>query len=249
MKKIAALAVLVALPAAAGLVGAAEDEAIEILKKSDEFHYGYGDSHLTLHSLLKDKDGATSEIKYEMWEKGEKRLLVFQEPPDLTGTAVLVKDPDTIYVYEPEFNKVRRIAAHAKKQTMFGMDYSMDESALRFLHKQYDPKIESEDEDTAVLILEQKPGLDKAWPKLRVTVDKKNHWIASKIEYLDAKGKKHKTEVRKGVKTIGGRLVTSIMIMTDHQKKHSTSIVIDKAEYDLGLPEEMFTKRYLVREE
>jgi outer membrane lipoprotein-sorting protein len=163
--------------------------------------------------------------------------------------AILTKDKDTIYIYEPEFNKVRRVAAHAKKQTMLGMDYTMDESAQKHLYKQYDPKIVSDDASEAVLLLEQKSGLDKAWPQLKVHVDKDTHWIAKKIEYIDSKGKKRKTEKRKGVKKLGGRWVTSIMVMTDHGKKHSTTLLMKAAKFNKGLSDKMFTKRYLVREE
>jgi len=246
---------LAALPVFLGLADGADDKApgslsaLQILKKCDDFHHGYEDSYMKLLTVIKDKDGNKTELGSEMWEKGEKRLMVFSDPPDISGMAVLTKDIDTIYVYEPEFNKVRRVAAHAKKQTMFGMDYTMDESAQMHLHKQYDVKMLSEDATEAVLLLEQKSGLDKAWPKLKVFVDKENHWISKKIEYLDKKGKKHKTEVRKGVKKMGGRTVTSIMAMKDHGKKHSTTIIMKAAKFNKGLSDKMFTKRYLVREE
>ena len=246
---------LAALPVVPGLAGGADDKApgslsaLEILKKCDDFHHGYEDSYYKIRVVIKDKDGNKSEMMQEMWEKGEKRLLVFSDPPDVAGMAILTKDKDTIYIYEPEFNKVRRVAAHAKKPTMLGMDYTMDESAQKPLHKVYDPKILSEDTSEAVLLLEQKSGLDKAWPQLKVHVDKDTHWIAKKIEYLDSKGKKRKAEKRKGVKKLGGRWVTSIMAMTDHGKKHSTTLILKAAKFNKGLSDKMFTKRYLVREE
>ena len=223
--------------------------ALEILKKSDEYHFGYKDIHMKLQSVVKDKDGKKTELKYELWAKGEKRLLVFSHPPEAKGLAVLAKDPDTIYVYEPEFNKVRRIASHAKKQGMLGMDYTMDEMGTLHLHKQYDPKLESEDEKKAVLWLEQKKGLDKAWPELRVVVDKEHYWAATKIEYHDEKGKKKKTEVRKKFKKFTAGTAPSVMVMTSHAKKHSTAIIIKSIDLNKGLPDEMFSKRYLVREE
>jgi outer membrane lipoprotein-sorting protein len=243
---------LVAVPA---LLVAADDKkpgslsALEILNRCDEFHHGHQDSSYVIRTIVKDKDGNKTEMLHEMWEKGEKRLMVFSEPPDVAGFAVLTKDPDTIYVYEPEFNKVRRIAAHAKKQTMFGMDYTMDESGMRHLAVCYDPKIESEDETQAVLVLKQKAGLDKAWPKLKVTVDKEKNWHASKIQYFNSKGKKRKTETRKGYKKLGGKFVTAIMLMKDHGKKHSTTLIMKKAKFNEGISDKIFSKRYLVRED
>jgi outer membrane lipoprotein-sorting protein len=250
-----AMAVLLAPVSAAVIAQAGSDKepgslsALEILEKSDDFHYGYEDAYRTVKTIVKDKDGNTSQLLYEIWEKGKKRLLVFSEPPELAGMAVLVKNEDTIYVYEPEFNKVRRIAAHAKKQSMFGMDYSTDEMATINLHKFYDPELVEEDSKKAVLMLEQKPGQDKAWPKLRVVVDKTKHWAAVNIQYMDEKGNKKKTEKRKKVKNLGGRYVTSVMIMTDHTKKHSTTLILTKCKYNQGLEDKMFTKRYLIREE
>ncbi len=245
-----------AVPALAGLMADAADDkapgsltAMEILKKSDDFHYGYDDSHRTIKVISKDKDGEKKEMIWEMWEKGMKRLILFNDPPELKGMALLVKDMSTVYIYEPELNKVRKIANHAKKQTMFGMDYSTDEMATFNLHKFYDPKILEEDSEKAVLLLEQKASEDKAWPILKLTVDKVNHWAAVNIEYQNEQGKKKKTEVRKSFKKKGGRWITEVMVMTDHAKKHSTTLVQVECEYNKGLEDEMFTKRFLIREE
>jgi outer membrane lipoprotein-sorting protein len=124
--------VLLLAPVSVGLAGGDKAPgsltAAEMLERCDEFHHGHQDSNYIIRTVIKDKDGNKTMLLHEMWEKGQKRLMVFSEPPDIAGMAILAKDPDTIYVYEPEFNKVRRIAAHAKKQSMFGMDYSMDES-------------------------------------------------------------------------------------------------------------------------
>ncbi len=245
--------VLLLAPVSVGLAG--DDlapgslTADEILERCDEFHHGYNDSQVTVRTIIKDKDGNKTMLLHEMWEKGQRRLMIFSEPPDIAGMAVLAKDPDTIYVYEPEFNKVRRIASHAKKQTMFGMDYTMDESGIRHLAVHYVPTIESEDEMQAVLVLKQKKGEDKAWPKLKLTVQKDSHWEAVKIQYLDDKGKKRKTETRMKLKMLGGRLATAVMVMKNHDKKHSTTLIMKKAKYNQGLPDEMFSKRYLIREE
>jgi len=249
-------AILVVLPAIVGTRAGGADgtepgtmSAFEILVESDAFHYDYSDCHMKLETVLKDKDGNKSGIRYEMWEKGVKRLVVMQEPADIAGMAVLAKDKDTIYVYEPEFNKVRRVASHAKKQTMFGMDYSTDEMATHELHEDYDPSLVEEDASMAKLKLVQKTGLDKAWPELTVTIDKTNHFAATKIEYRDEKGEKHKTEKRKKFKKMGGKWIAGVMVMTDHDKKHSTAIIPTFAEFDIGLEDKMFTKRFLVREE
>jgi outer membrane lipoprotein-sorting protein len=248
---IATLVVAVQVPA-----GAADDPkapgaltALEILERCDSFHFFYQDVHMQVTSILKDADGNVTKMAFDVREKGIKRLVQFHEPPDVAGMAVLVKDEDTIYVYEPEFNKVRRIASHAKKQTMLGSDYTFDDMATKKLAPHYEPSLVSEDEHDAVLWLEQKPGKDKAWPTIRLYIDKDEHFLARKIQYFDEAGKKRKTELRKKLKHNDGHWVPTVVSLTDHVKKHSTTNIVKKAKYDQGLPDTIFSKRYLIREE
>ncbi len=226
-----------------------ELDASQILARCDEFHYFYDDAHMKVRSVLVDGEGKTDELGMEVWEKGEKRLIVFSSPPEVSGMAVLVKDPSTIYVYEPEFNKVRRIASSAKKQSLMGSDYSFDEMAMKKLGLDYDPVILSEDEGSAVLELIAKPGKDKAWPRLELVVDKTKHFMASKIRFFDASGKKVKTETRKKLATSGEWTYPSVLVMVDHGRDHSTTNIVESVTYNKGLPDSMFTKRYLIRED
>jgi outer membrane lipoprotein-sorting protein len=253
-------ATVVACAAIAGSLGWADQpdsgpkepgalSAAQILERCDEFHFFYADSHMLVRSVLENEDGAVDELDTEVWEKGDKRLVMFHAPPEVAGMAVLVKDADTIYVYEPEFNKVRRIASHAKKQSMLGSDYSFDEMATKKLSVDYEPRVLTEDEHSVVLELQAREGTDKAWPTLKLFIDKDNQWMAEKIQYLDADGNKIKTETRKKLKKIGGKTYPSVLVMTDHVKHHCTTNIVKKATYDAGLPDDMFTKRFLIRED
>lgn len=223
--------------------------AEQILSRSDDFHFFYEDAHLEVRSVLKDKDGDVDELKMEVWEKGARRLIVFQSPPEVAGMAILVKDPQTIYVYEPEFNKVRRIASHAKKQSMFGSDISFDEMATKRLGLDYEPRILEEDPHHVVLELSARNPDEKAWPTLKVHVDKDAHFMAHKIEYLDDEGNRIKTEKRKKLEKAGGWLYPAVLTMVDHTRKHSTTNMVKNVSYNVGLPDTMFTKRHLIRED
>jgi outer membrane lipoprotein-sorting protein len=245
----AAATVVIAGWKAAGAEGEKKPTAKEILKKCDDFHFGFKDSSYKIDVTLIDKDGKKSFMKLENYQKGsDKRLLRFTEPKDIAGLAILNKDANTMYVYEPSLGKVRKIATHAKKQTMLGLDFTLDEASTFRYDSDYDPKLIGEDEGGYKLFLTQKSGRDKAWPVVKITVDKKK-WFASKIEYCDAKEKMHKTEVRSNVKQLSGRWVTARMTMTDHGKKHTTIYDMADAKFNTGLSDELFTKRNLVREE
>jgi outer membrane lipoprotein-sorting protein len=249
---VALLAAPAAVPASqpeAGPTEPGELDAEEILARCDDFHFFYEDAHMQVRSVLKDEHGDVEAMDTEVWEKGRKRLVTFHSPPEVAGMAVLVKDPDTIYVYEPEFNKVRRIASHAKKQSMLGSDYSFDEMATKRLGLSYTPTIVSEDAHSAVLRLEVEPGHDRAWPRLEVHVDKDRHFMAEKIHYYDEDGEKAKTETRRKLETSGGWTYPTVLTMTDHSRKHSTTNIVEEIAHDIGLEDKLFTKRHLIRED
>jgi len=234
---------------AAGAEKGTKLTAKEILKKCDDFHFTKKDSMYVIKITLVDKNGKKSYMKMENYQKGtKKRLLRWIEPKDLAGFSVLSLDEDTMYVYEPSLGKVRRIASHAKKQNMLGSDFTLDEAGTFRLESDYDPKLIGEDEKNYKLYLTQKSGKDKAWPIQKVYVDKKK-FFAAKIEYCDEKEKVHKTETRYKVKKLDGKWVTAVMKMVDHDKKHTTIHEMADAKFNLSLPDDMFTKRNLVREE
>ncbi|MFH1436701.1 MAG: outer membrane lipoprotein-sorting protein [Pseudomonadota bacterium] len=223
--------------------------AAKILDKCDDFHFFAKDMEIHIDVTVKDKEGKEDYHKLIMFQKGkDKRLLRWTEPADLADFAVLNKDANTMYVYEPSLGKVRRIASHAKKQTMLGYDYTLDESSIFRLANEYDPAIESEDDKQVNLKLTQKPGKDLAWPILNVVVNKK-YFNADKIEYRDKDGKKHKTETRTGVKKWDGHNYCSMSVMKDHGKSHSTTYKYTDVRFNRGLDDDLFSKRALVRDE
>ncbi len=251
--KIVFFFLLTGLTAAIWRGAAAEEKskltAAEILKRCDDFHFGFKDSWFRIDVTLIDKNGKKSYMKMELFQKGAfQRLLRFFEPKDIAGFAVLNKDPNTMYVYEPSLGKVRKVATHAKKQTMLGLDFTLDEASTFRYGNDYDARLIGEDGNNYKLFLTQKRGKNKAWPIVKITVDKKK-WIAAKLEYCDAKEKLHKTEVRSNIKQIRGHWVTARMAMTDHNKNHTTIFDIVDAKFDTALSDEIFTKRNLVREE
>jgi outer membrane lipoprotein-sorting protein len=246
---LAAPALLLVCLGGAGAEEATKLNAKQILKKCDDFHFFAKDTVYKIDVTLIDKDGKKSYMKLENYQKGaKKRLLRFTEPKDIAGFSILTIDENTMYVYEPSLGKVRRIASHAKKQSMLGNDFTLDEAGTFRLGSDYEPKLIGEDETSWTLFLTQKAGKDKAWPIQKVTVDKKK-FFAAKIEYCDDKEKKHKTETRTKVKKLGGKWVTSNMKMVDHDKKHTTIYEMTELKFDANLPDELFTKRNLVRDE
>ncbi|MFH1436702.1 MAG: outer membrane lipoprotein-sorting protein [Pseudomonadota bacterium] len=223
--------------------------AAQILKKCDDFHFFMEDMEIHIDVTVIAGMGKKDRHKMIMLQKGkEKRLMRWLEPKDIADFSILNKDENTMYVFEPSLGKVRRIASHAKKQTFLGYDYTKSEASIFRLENAYDPKSIGEDDGNYKLYLTQKKDKDLAWPILKVFVSKKD-FHAAQIQYCDEKDKKHKTEMRSGVKAWDGHLYGSGSEMVDHTKQHTTIYEYTKVKFNQGLDDDLFTKRNLVREE
>ena len=100
--------------------------AATILKKSDDEVNNFKDQEYVTRMTLLAADGKVEKvIEMKIQQKGgDKRLVRFVKPGDVKGLSVLVEGGNT-YVYLPQFNKTRRVAAHTSKQSFMGTDFNM----------------------------------------------------------------------------------------------------------------------------
>jgi outer membrane lipoprotein-sorting protein len=218
-----------------------------LLIEADRRHNAYDDesqkTKMTLH-------GGSDEGKYLVLtgiRKGEsKRVFRFEEPADVRGMGVLIEGQDEMYVYVPSLGKVRRVASHAKRQGFMGTDFSYDDMGLINMAPVYAAKVLGETDTHVQLELTRKPGQDIQYDKLVVDVDKAEILI-SRIEYWEG-DKKLKVQTRKGVVTgnAGNRHYTDIE-MKDASSGHSTRIQVLDFKVNTGVPDAIFSKRWLVR--
>ena len=67
-------------------------------------------------------------LEFTMLAKGlSKQFLTFSAPGDVAGMKVLMEDADTLYLYLPEFKKVRRVAAHLQNQGFLGSTFTYED--------------------------------------------------------------------------------------------------------------------------
>ena len=113
---IAAIAV-VALDAQAQT---AEERGLEIEQERDRRDTGWGDSSVNLNMILRNRQGQESSRALrtnalEQTDDGDWSLIVFNEPRDVSGTALLSYThkvgPDDQWLYLPALKRVKRIAS------------------------------------------------------------------------------------------------------------------------------------------
>jgi len=230
----------------------AKGGARAILEATDTIHFGYRTQEVVATLNVFEGDGTPGRvITIQMFQDGPKRLIRMLDPPEVKGMGILIKDRDTMYVYVPEFDKVRRIASHARKQTFLGSDFNYEDMAMARLSGDYEAEIERETADEVVMLLKAKPDRTPAYPKLRVVIDKKTVQM-TRQEYFDEDGKHVRTQERSEMSAFDhpDYAVQSKIRMIEHTNKdHYTILQMTSFNADHEIPSGTFSKRTLVRGE
>lgn len=188
-------------------------------------------------------------VQMLMNTKGDSlRNMRFEEPADSRGMGVVIKGADEIYVRLPGSTNVRRVASHARKQTLQGTDVAFDDSSLIRLSPQFAAALGTQTEKYVELKLTRKAGASVSYPTLTVRIDKAD-LVVDHIEYFDDAGKKLKTEVRTELMHPSpGHRVHKIVTVTSHEREHATRIEVLTERINTGVSDDAFSKRWLMRE-
>src|SRR3954470_16240377 len=144
---LALLLLVVAAPAGAAEPTAAEPTAAELLAELDHAMNAFRDGVFELKLRLKQPDGKTREYAFTTYQKvPNKRLVRFSAPGDVKGMGLLVENLETMYVFLPGFQRVRRMGTHVKNQSFMGSDFSFEDMSQTSFSPTFDPKVVAEDD-------------------------------------------------------------------------------------------------------
>ena len=222
----------------------------EIMVKVDAVLSAPTDGTSTAKMILEDKNGKTKERSLKLWtryfkDKDDWSLSKFVAPAEVRDLGFLSLADDKMYLYLPAFDRVRRIASHARKESFAGSDLSNDDLSTGRYVDHFTAEIREETEAEYVLDLTRKPGSNRIYPKSTVWVNKENFTIP-RMELFDKNERLWK--VFEGeYEQIQSYWTMKSLTMTDVQKKHKTIMTIEDIEFDVGLDEKTFTQRYLKR--
>ncbi len=198
---------------------------------------------VTMHAKGPNDDKQT---KMTIITKGaDRRALRFDEPADIRGMGVVIKGTDELYVRLPGSSKVRRVAAHARKQGLQGSDWGMEDQVLIRLATYFDAKVTKKTDTHIELALTRKAGTDISYAKLEVSVARDSITV-DRIRYFED-GKPLKEEKRSALKTNGEMRTYSKVRVTHMQKEHFTEIEVLSEKNNTGVKKKTFSKRWLVR--
>jgi hypothetical protein len=175
--------------------------------------------------------------------KGDKNVTEFLAPADQKGTRVLTLSRTQLYVWLPQFQKLRRVASSSTEMGFMGTTFEYEDMATYQYAGLYSGTVVEETADHWVVDAVAKPESEVGFRHLRFTI-RKDLQVPTRIEYLADDGTTARTNTRDGYVCDAGVCVFSVMRMTDHRRNDVwTELRMVEWKHDQGLSDDLFTVR------
>lgn len=241
------LVLLLALACGASAFGQEPITADEVIARVDANAYvesGYFESTMIIRT------GRRELVKQmQIWADGAGNgLVTFVNPAD-AGTKYL-KLGDELWMYFPEADDLVKISGHMLRQGFMGSDFSYEDAIgserLQDLYDVILTGVEPCDDSTCyVLEATAKPGVEVTYARRRMWVDAEL-FVVLREELLAANGKLLKTARVDKIEQIDGRYFATRITMEDALRQNSsTTLILDRVDLDVHIPEDLFTLRSL----
>lgn len=193
-KILLALVLIACAPAQAETPG---EKGLAIAREAERRNDGFGDSSSTLQMILRNRQGEESkrEIRsktLEVKNDGDKSLIVFDQPRDVAGTALLTythkTGDDDRWLYLPALKRVKRIASSNKSGPFMGSEFAFEDLGSQEVEKYTykfirDDKLDNQD----VFVSERYPtDKDSGYTRMVVWIDQAEY-RPLKLEFYDRK--------------------------------------------------------------
>ena len=181
-------------------------------------------------------------------DNGEQRFYVlFSQPADVKNTAFMVwkhtdRDDDR-WLYLPALDLVKRIAASDERTSFVGSHFFYEDVSGRGPSEDDHVLVETT-EDYFVLDSTPKDPAAVEFSRYRNYIHKET-FIPVQTEYFDAAGEVYRTYRAAKVETIEGRPTVVVSEIADARIGGKTTLSYASVAYDIGLPEDIYTERYL----
>lgn len=208
-------------------------------------------SHISTITMVVKERRETRTMTAKSWTEGnEKSFTEYLSPPREEGTKML-KLKDELWMWSPSADRTIKIAGHMLRQSMMGSDISYEDFMEDpELSDAYDSKVTGEEEmdGRSCYVLELTANRDNiAYPSRKIWVDKERY-LPLKEERFAKSGKLLKRVEIKSVFKSGERWYPKEIIYKDVlQTGEGTRIIIDSINFDIKIPEHIFSKASLRR--
>ncbi len=254
-----ALMVWCLLGLAMGMLGASpEERGFEIARERDRRDTGFIDSRVEASMVLRNRQGQESRrqmrvSRLEQRDDGDKTLVIFDNPRDVKGTALLShthrKGSDDQWLYLPALKRVKRISSGNRSGPFVGSEFSYEDLLSEELAKYTYKYLRDENlGGKSCYVIERYPVYRNSGYTKQVLWLDKTEYRVWKIEHYDRKRTKLKTLTYSGYQRYLGRYWRAAKFdMRNHQNGKSTEIHFQKWTFRNGLSDRDFDQASLKR--
>jgi len=252
------LLMLLAVPA---LAETPEEKGFNIAARSDRTDRGFKDSLVELKMVLRNKAGQetnrlltikTLELPDE--DVGDKSLIVFSEPADIDGTALLsyakILDPDDQWLFLPALKRIKRISSVNKSGPFVGSEFAFEDFTALELNK-FTYKFIGQEKcgDLTCDVNERYPRYEHSgYAKQKAWIDTRDFQLR-KVEFYNRRGDLLKTLNLEQYKKYPPNYWRALKLtMVNHQTGKSTDLMYGDYEFGVGLGDRDFVKGALKRQ-
>ena len=265
LHRLAAAVAAAVVAVLAGTVWAADapvPSVDEIVRRTNFAAYYQGrDGRADVTMTIRDAAGAERKREFAILRRdqqkadepdaafaGEQKLYVyFQRPADVNKMAYLVhKHPggdDDRWLYLPALDLVKRIAAGDKRTSFVGSTFFYEDVSGRSTDLDRHELLETT-ANYYVLRNTPKDPASVEFSSFTMWVHRST-FLPVKIEYADREGRPYRAYEALKVETIQDLPTVTKARMKDLSRGGETVLEYTKVEYNIGLPEDIFTERYL----
>ncbi len=252
MNRVAALSIALLTAAPAWAADLSKDEMVKILTELDDRQRNGGDYKALAYLENKEKDKAdvVREMLIFRRDADDKLMLLFTKPKSEEGKGYLRLDKN-LWSYDPTTGKWDRSTERERIGGTNSRRSDFDESRLA---EEFIPRFDGEDKlgkfEAWRLELTVKPGVDVAYPVVKLWIDKANHNILKRQEFALSgklvrtayypKWNKLFSESKKSDVWFPGE----IRIFDEVEKANSTLVLMKSVDLS-NLDANMFTKAWL----
>ena len=191
--------------------------------------------------------------------EGDRLLIRFTYPNDIRGTGFLVwEHPDSEderFLYLPSLGRVRRIAGSETQESFVGSDFTYEDIGGREF-EEYTYSVVDENASwtpasggtarPAWRLESRRKDRSAEFPRVVSTILKESFVVVS-ADIFNRRNEKQKVYLVRRLEQIEGIWTVMDAEMSNALEKSRTELVIQKADYNVGLKEADFTRRELER--
>ena len=234
------------------------DKGLAIAVEADRRDTGFHDFRAELTMLLRNRHGEESSRimrsqSIEVENDGDKTLIIFDEPRDVQGTALLTYShktgDDDQWLYLPALKRVKRIASSNKSGPFMGSEFAYEDLASQEIEKYAYRYVKDDEIDGQATFVIERDQVDEnsGYKRQLVWIDKAEY-RPLKIEFYDRKDSLLKTLVFSDYQQyLDQYWRAERMYMENHQTGKSTLLTWKTYEFRVGLADSDFTKNSLKR--